>query len=67
MISFTVKEHSLLLNTMVEVWRDGEFVAGIYGAMDGVRVVSKYLDGVREDANKPDFPPSVTVKLKETV
>lgn len=62
MISFTVKAHRLLPETMVEVWRDGEFVAAIYGHEDGVRLVSKYLDGVDEETGRP---PSVVVKLKE--
>ncbi len=62
MISFKVKPHSLLLETIVEVWRDGEFVAAIYGHEDGVRLVSKYLDSVHEETGKP---PSVVVKLKE--
>jgi len=65
MISFTVKPHSLLTDTtitMVEAWRDGVFVAGIYGHEYVVRLVSKYLDGVDEETGRP---PSVVVKLKE--
>jgi len=47
---------------MVEVWRDALFVAGIYGAQGGVRLVSKYLDGVVYDTG---FPPAVLIKLSE--
>jgi len=47
--------------TMIEYWRDGKFVAGIYPHQDGIRVVSKYLVGVDEDAS---FPPAAVIKLE---
>jgi len=49
-------------DTMVEVWRDGQFVAGIYPHEEGLRVVSKYLDGVQHEDVKP---PSVVIQLSE--
>ena len=45
---------------MVEVWKDGKFVAGIYVHDDGIRIVSKFLDGVEQETN---YPPSVILKL----
>ena len=47
---------------MVEYWRDGKFIAGIYPHEDGIRIVSKYLDGVSEDSS---YPPAAVVKLSE--
>ena len=35
-------------DTIVEVWRDGELVAHIYGTRDGVQVVSDRLDRTKE-------------------
>lgn len=46
----------------VECWRDGVFVAGIYPHQDGIRIVSKYLDGVIEEHS---FPPTAVIKLKD--
>jgi len=41
---FRVSEHNVLPEKlMVEVWRDGTFVAGIYPHEDGIRIVSKYM------------------------
>jgi len=48
---------------MVEYWRDGKFIAGIYPHEDGIRVVSKYLCGVRLDAS---FPAAAVVRLEVT-
>ncbi|KKK70619.1 hypothetical protein LCGC14_2922180 [marine sediment metagenome] len=45
---------------MVEAWKDGKFVASIYGHDDGIRIVSKHLDGVEHQV---DIPPSVVIKL----
>jgi len=36
--------HALTGAVIVEVWEDGVFIATIYPAHRGVRVVSKYLD-----------------------
>jgi len=62
---FRVKPHEIQPGKqMVEFWRDGQFVAGIYPHQDGIRVVSKYLDGVEHE---PDYPPGVVLKLSEDV
>lgn len=45
---------------MVEYWRDGEFIAGIYPHKDGIRVVSKYMLGVHEDHS---VPPAAVIRL----
>ena len=58
---FSVKPHGILpSNQMVEFWRDGVFVAGIYPHEDGLRIVSKYMDGVEHE---PGYPPSVVMHL----
>ena len=59
-IEFRVSEHTMTHKSMVEVFEDGEFIAGIYGHDGGIRIVSKYLDGVDHE---PCFPPAVVVKL----
>jgi len=45
---------------MIEFWRDGEFIAGIYPHEDGIRVASKYMLGVHEDHS---FPPAAVIRL----
>jgi hypothetical protein len=47
---------------MVECWRGGVFVAGIYPHEDGIRVVSKYMDGVKHEIG---YPPAVVVQLSK--
>jgi len=47
---------------MVEFWRDGVFVAGIYPHEDGIRIVSKYMDGAEHE---PGYPPAVVVQLSK--
>lgn len=64
MIKFRLAPHAETGQPMVEVWRDDIFVAGIYGHKEGVRLVSKYLDGVEHE---PDYPPGVVLKLSEDV
>lgn len=49
---------------MVEFWRDGKFAAGIYPHQDGVRVVSKFMIGAREE---PGFPQSAVIMLGNMV
>lgn len=62
-IEFRVKPHGKLPgNQMIEFWREGVFVAGIYPHKDGIRIVSKYLDGVKHD---PIYPPTVVVHLSK--
>lgn len=46
---------------MVEYWRRGKFVAGIYPHQDGIRIVSKFITGVSED---PSYPQTVVIKLE---
>jgi len=58
---FKVKPHSTLLGShMVEYWRDGVFVAGIYPHEDGIRVVSKYMTRV---VTEDGLPPTVSIHL----
>lgn len=60
---FEVRHHGVLPDKMmVEYWRRGEFVAGIYPHRDGIRIVSRFITGVAED---PGWPPqSVVIKLE---
>jgi len=46
----------------VEVWHDGKFIGSVYAQEDGLRIVSKYLDGVEHEAA---MPPSIVIKLSE--
>lgn len=57
---FRVGTHTETGKPMVELWKDGEFIAGIYPHEDGIRIVSKYMDGVEHE---PVYPPSVVIKL----
>ena len=58
---FRVVPHSMLLGKqMIEFWKDGQFIAGIYAHDDGIRIVSKYLGGVDHE---PNFPPAIVIKL----
>ncbi len=59
-MEFRIGTHTGTRKPMVEAWKDGEFVAAIYSHDDGIRIVSKYLDGVE---HKVDTPPSVVIKL----
>lgn len=47
---------------VVECWRDGLFVVGVYPHEDGLRIVSKYMQDVTKET---DWPPSVIIKLGE--
>ena len=60
MIRLVVKPHEETGGEMVQVWDGDVFVAGVYPHEDGVRVVSKYLDGVDTE---PVYPPAVVVKF----
>ena len=62
MIKFKLATHTQSGRTMVEVFRDDTFVAGIYGHEKGIQLVSKYFDGVERN---PGYPPSVVIKLAE--
>ncbi|MBA7548938.1 hypothetical protein ES705_41406 [subsurface metagenome] len=62
-IEFRVKPHGILPgNQMVEFCRDGVFVAGIYPHEDGIRIVSKYMDGIEQELG---YPPAVVVQLSK--
>ena len=59
---FKVRPHGILPGKeMVECWRDGVFVAGIYPHRDGIRIVSKYMTRVEQETG---LPPAAVVKLK---
>ena len=47
---------------MVEYWRCGKLVAGIYPHQDGIRIVSKYMTGV---VTEPGYPPAAIIKLEK--
>jgi len=47
---------------MVEVWQGGEFIASIYAHEDGLRIVSKYLDGVQHEIA---MPPSIVIRFSK--
>ena len=62
-IKFRLSTHSITGEPMVEVWRDDTFVASIYGHKEGVRLVSKYFDGVVYDPGSP--PAAIVIKLSK--
>ena len=59
-MEFRVSINTITQKPMVEAWKDGEFIAAIYGHDDGIRIVSKYLAGVEHE---PNFPPALVIKL----
>lgn len=59
-MEFRIGTHRETRKLMVEAWKDGKFVAGIYSHDDGIRIVSKYLDGVEQEVN---YPPGVILKF----
>ena len=59
-MEFRVGDHTMTHKPMVEVMENGEFVAGIYGHNGGIRIVSKYLDGVDHELCSP---PALVVRL----
>lgn len=59
--TFRVKPHQGLTGyEMIELWRDGELVAGIYPQDDGILVVSKYMTHVEHEKGEP---PSALIHL----
>lgn len=60
MFQFVVDTHQLTGKPMVEIWKDGKFIAAVYGHEDGIRIVSKYLDGVEHEAV---IPPSLVIRF----
>jgi len=61
-VEFRISIHAVTKKPMVEVWREGKFIAGIYAHEDGMRIVSKYLSGVE---HKVDMPPSIVIKFSK--
>ncbi len=61
-MEFKTTEHMVTGGPCAEIWDGDTFVAGIYLHDDGVRVVSKYMDGVKVDNG---YPPAATVILSE--
>jgi len=61
-MEFRIATHTLTGDDMVEVWRDGEFVGGVYSHKEGLRIVSKHLNGVKHEVG---MPPVVIVKLSD--
>ena len=59
-MEFRVDTHNLNDTSMVEVWQDGTFIAGIYSHGDGLKIVSKHLDGVTHESGTP---PSLIVNF----
>ena len=59
-MEFRIGTHTVTGKPMVEVWKDGLFIAYIYGHEDGMRLVSKYLDGVEHEAG---IPPSMVIRF----
>lgn len=51
---FKVMPHTNLPDKeMVEFWRNGKFIAGIYATGDGLRVVSKYMVSALPEGTLP--------------
>ena len=61
-MEFRLSTNTITQKPMVEAWKDGEFIASIYGHDDGLRVISKYLDGVEHEAV---IPPSVVIRFSK--
>lgn len=59
-MEFRIAKHTVTGKPMVEVWRDGKFIAGIYAHEDGMRIVSKHLDGVEHEVTSP---PGVVIRF----
>ena len=52
-MDFRIETHKLKGIPVVEVWDDGELIAGIYSHGSGLKIVSKYLDGVVHESGTP--------------
>ncbi len=62
MITFKVAQ-TKTGKTMVEVWRDDIFIAGILEYKEGnIQLISEYYDDVQRE---PGLPPSVIIKFSE--
>lgn len=63
-IEFQVSKHPMTRRSMVEVLEEGKLIAGIHDHDGGIKIVSKYLDGVDHE-HVAGFPPSVIIKLSD--
>lgn len=61
-MEFRIATHTGTGKPMVEVWQGGEFIASIYAHEDGMRIVSKYLDGVEHQVATP---PSIVIRFSK--
>jgi len=66
---FRLCPHDLLPGkTMIEYWRGGKFIAGIYPHQDGIRVVSKFLTGANMEEepamHQGQWLPAAVIKLE---
>jgi len=61
-VEFRIADQAITSDKMVEVWREGEFIAGIYPHDEGLRVVSKHLDGAEHESARP---PAIIIKFSE--
>lgn len=61
-MEFRITTHTETGKPMVEVWQDGMFIANIYSHEDGLRIVSKHLDGVKHEVATP---PSMVIKFSK--
>lgn len=59
-MEFRVGTHNVTGKPMVEVWQDGVFLASIYVHEDGLRIVSKHLDGVEHEVG---MPPAMVIRF----
>jgi len=54
---------------VVECWRNGKFVAGIYPHQDGIRIVSKFMADVSKEIEpahaRGQWLPAALIKLGE--
>lgn len=70
-VRFNLTAHSAVQGQMIEVFDDDVFIAGIYPAEHGVRIVSKYLvnfgDRLSIDAKEPPALNVVLAPLSEAV
>jgi len=64
---FRVVPHSTIPSEqLVECWRDGKLVAGIYPHQEGIRIISKYLADVSRETVPDDTGiPAVLIRLRD--
>ena len=59
-MEFRINAHEITGEPMVEGWQNNEYIAGIYSYGDGLKIVSKHLDGV---THKSGMPPSLIINF----